>query len=188
MIVQLHSLGQWCLFSCIHYQNIYWWHYTTFLYYNMYQIVYFSWSAKRLQNYNCLDVVRVCVCACVRACVSVHDDYIKRRNIVNSQYVSISLYTRVNTPWGALSLTFDTPRALEQLHSWRHLLYLPNLSLKCNISITNCRIYLKLDVGVQHQKVHTSFYNLANRRNLIQKNNYMIKVISSSFSYTNFLT
>ena len=64
--------------------------------------------------------------------------YIKRRNIVNSQYVSISLYTRVNTPWGVLSLTFDTPCALEQLHSWRHFLYLPKLSLKCNISITNC--------------------------------------------------
>ena len=83
-------------------------------------------------------VLRLYICLCV--CVSVRDD-LKWHNIVNSQYIAIQLYTRVDT---ALRYV-----AIEILHSpstrttaFVTTLYVSPKSSKCNISITNCSIVL----------------------------------------------
>ena len=44
-------------------------------------------------------------------------------NIVNSKYIAIQIYMRVDTPGGTLLLKYATHRTLEQLHSWWHFLY-----------------------------------------------------------------
>ena len=45
---------------------------------------------------------------------------LKWHDIVNSQYIAMQLYMRVDNSWGTLPLKFDIIRALDQLHSWRH--------------------------------------------------------------------
>ena len=89
-----------------------------------YIVVVVSLSLVELGNYCIRRITSVCVYVCLSAMT------LKWHNIVNSQYITIQLYMMVDTPpplpeecchWNLHS------RALEQLHSWRHFMYPPNL-------------------------------------------------------------
>ena len=106
----------------------------------IYNIEHFkiNWAVKHVVNY-CIEYI----------CLFVRDDF----NMVNSQYIAMQLYMRVDT-----SLRYDeiwhspstrTTAVAAQRYS------VSNKSLKCNISTRNCPIALQFNTGVKHQKVHT---------------------------------
>ena len=98
---------------------------------------------------------------------------LKRHNIVNSKYIAIQIYMRVDTPWGTLLLIYGTHRATRTT-AFVMTLFVFLKVCKCNISITNCQIALKLYTGVKHQKVHKKCQWLDKHPNCIRNNTFCI--------------
>ena len=93
-------------------------------------------------------VLRLCVCVCPSAMT------LKWYNIVNSQYIVIQFYRRVDIPQRYVGIEiWHSPST--RITAFVTTLAVSPKSLKCNISITNCPIALKFDAGEKHQQIHT---------------------------------
>ena len=61
-------------------------------------------------------------------------------------------------PWGTLLFRFDTLWALEQLRLQPNDTLYPHI-FKCNISIGNCPLALKINTEVKYLKLQTKIVN-----------------------------
>ena len=80
--------------------------------------------------------ISICLCMCPSAMT------LKWHNIVNSQYIAIQLYMRVDTPLRYVAIEIRHPSSTRTTAFVTTLSVSPK-SFKCNISITNYPIALK---------------------------------------------
>ena len=117
--------------------------------------MFISWTAKRLRNY-CIEAVSVCV-SYMYVSVCPFAMTLKWHSIVNSQYITIQLYRRVDNLLRYVAIEiWHSQKTRTTAFAAKRLSVSPTFK-KCNIPISNCPIALRFDTEVKYLTLHTKY-------------------------------